>query len=439
MLVIGDEILSGRTKDRNIGYIAEYLGHIGVDLREARVVPDIEEEIVAALNALRARYDYVFTTGGIGPTHDDITADAVAKAFGVDDRRTSARARDDAASATSRDELTPARRRMARMPDGAELVENPVSKAPGFRHRQCHRHGRRAGVMQAMLDYVGQGARDRRADGGRVDRGRRDARRALRRGLGALAEAHAEVSIGSYPVVPRRDVPQPDRRAQPRRRTPPRRAAAVEAMLADSRRADAGDAALGKAVDGARAASRGAPPLAKEARPGAWDKAAMTDRSQKAFPVSWDQFHRDARALAWRLSAAGPFEALVAITRGGLVPAAIVSRELELRMIETVCIASYHDYNTQGGLQVLKTHRRAVSKSARRQILVDRRSGRHRQDRQVGARNAAQGPFRHRLRQAARPAAGRHLRHRVSQDTWIYFPWDMGLAFQPPIAKDAAG
>ena len=83
MLVIGDEILSGRTKDRNIGYIAEYLANIGVDLREARVVPDVEDEIVAALNALRARYDYVFTTGGIGPTHDDITADAVAKAFGV--------------------------------------------------------------------------------------------------------------------------------------------------------------------------------------------------------------------------------------------------------------------------------------------------------------------------------------------------------------------
>src|SRR5688500_17717045 len=83
ILVIGDEILSGRTKDKNIGYIAEYLTALGVDLREVRVVPDIEEEIVAAVNALRARYTYLFTTGGIGPTHDDITADAVAKAFGV--------------------------------------------------------------------------------------------------------------------------------------------------------------------------------------------------------------------------------------------------------------------------------------------------------------------------------------------------------------------
>src|ERR1700689_3195212 len=83
ILVIGDEILSGRTKDRNIGYIAEYVARLGVEVREVRVVPDDEGEIVAALNALRARWDYVFSTGGIGPTHDDITADAVAKAFGV--------------------------------------------------------------------------------------------------------------------------------------------------------------------------------------------------------------------------------------------------------------------------------------------------------------------------------------------------------------------
>ena len=83
LLIIGDEILTGRTKDKNIGYIAEYLTGIGIDLREVRVVPDVEDEIVAAVNALRARYSYVFTTGGIGPTHDDITADSVAKAFGV--------------------------------------------------------------------------------------------------------------------------------------------------------------------------------------------------------------------------------------------------------------------------------------------------------------------------------------------------------------------
>src|SRR5215211_3565172 len=83
ILVIGDEILSGRTKDKNIGYIAEYLTNIGIELREVRVVPDVEDEIVAAVNALRARYTYLFTTGGIGPTHDDITADCIAKALGV--------------------------------------------------------------------------------------------------------------------------------------------------------------------------------------------------------------------------------------------------------------------------------------------------------------------------------------------------------------------
>src|SRR5258708_37476377 len=132
VLVIGDEILSGRTKDRNVGYIAEYLTNIGIELREARVVPDLEEEIVAALNALRHRYAYVFTTGGIAPTHDDITADSVAKAFGVpidEDPR-------ELAMMMTRylpGDLTAARRRMARIPPRADLIENPISKAPGFR------------------------------------------------------------------------------------------------------------------------------------------------------------------------------------------------------------------------------------------------------------------------------------------------------------------
>src|SRR5947209_6555076 len=118
ILVIGDEILSGRTKDRNIGYIAEYLARVGLDVREARIVPDVEDDIVGALNALRGRYDYVLTTGGIGPTHDDITADSVAKAFGIpigEDRRALAIMLERYASA----ELTPARRRMARIPEGA--------------------------------------------------------------------------------------------------------------------------------------------------------------------------------------------------------------------------------------------------------------------------------------------------------------------------------
>jgi molybdenum cofactor synthesis domain-containing protein len=131
LLVIGDEILSGRTKDKNIGTIADHLTAIGIRLKEVRVVPDEEEEIVAAANALRARYDYVFTTGGIGPTHDDITADSVAKAFGVSidvDPRAVAMLLERIPEA----DLTPARLRMARIPAGADLVENSVSKAPGF-------------------------------------------------------------------------------------------------------------------------------------------------------------------------------------------------------------------------------------------------------------------------------------------------------------------
>lgn len=131
VLVIGDEILSGRTKDTNIGTIADHLTDIGIRLREVRVVADVEEEIIAAVNALRGRYDYVFTTGGIGPTHDDITADAVAKAFGaaIDvDPRAVAMLRERLSEA----DLTPARLRMARIPAGAELVDNPVSRAPGF-------------------------------------------------------------------------------------------------------------------------------------------------------------------------------------------------------------------------------------------------------------------------------------------------------------------
>ena len=131
ILVIGDEILSGRTKDKNIGYIADYLTAIGINLSEVRIVADIEDEIVAAVNALRERYDYLFTTGGIGPTHDDITADSVAKAMGVsidvDPRAVAIMEKRYAAG-----EFTPARKCMARIPDGAELIKNTVSGAPGF-------------------------------------------------------------------------------------------------------------------------------------------------------------------------------------------------------------------------------------------------------------------------------------------------------------------
>jgi molybdenum cofactor synthesis domain-containing protein len=134
LLVIGDEILSGRTKDKNIGHIADHLTAIGIQMKEVRIVPDVEQGIVDAVNALRAKYTYLFTTGGIGPTHDDITADAVAKAFGVgidvDERALTPMK---AYYAQRGVELTPARLRMARLPFGSELVENSVSIAPGFK------------------------------------------------------------------------------------------------------------------------------------------------------------------------------------------------------------------------------------------------------------------------------------------------------------------
>ena len=153
ILVIGDEILSGRTKDKNIGYIAEYLTNIGIDLKEARVVADDEADIVAALNALRDRYTYLFTTGGIGPTHDDITADSIAAAFGVAcDYHPDAYRLLEASYAPG--EFTEARKRMARMPRGADHIDNPVSLAPGFRIGNVHVMAGVPSIFQAMLDNV---------------------------------------------------------------------------------------------------------------------------------------------------------------------------------------------------------------------------------------------------------------------------------------------
>ena len=198
VLVIGDEILSGRTKDRNTGYIAEYLTNIGIELREARVVPDVEEDIVAALNALRVRYTYVFTTGGIGPTHDDITADAVAKAFGVpidEDSRALAMMME----RYQPGDLTAARRRMARIPAGADLIENPISKAPGFRLGNVIVMAGVPSIMQSMFDSVAKGLETgekiiaETIEAGGIPEGRYGS------ALAEIAAAHSGVSIGSYP------------------------------------------------------------------------------------------------------------------------------------------------------------------------------------------------------------------------------------------------
>ena len=155
LLVIGDEILSGRTKDKNIGTIADHLTSIGIRLQEVRVVADDEGEIIAAVNALRVRYTYLFTTGGIGPTHDDITADSIAKAFGVSiDIDPRARALMQAACDARGVELTPARLRMARLPAGSDLVENAISIAPGFMIGNTIVMAGIPDIMRVMLDAV---------------------------------------------------------------------------------------------------------------------------------------------------------------------------------------------------------------------------------------------------------------------------------------------
>ena len=199
ILVIGDEILYGRTKDKNIGFIAEYLTNIGIDLKEVRVVSDDEPEIIAALNALRARYSYVFTTGGIGPTHDDITADSVAKAFGVtidvDPRAVKIMQERFAARGV---EMNEARLRMARIPAGAELVENKQSGAPGFKIGNVIVMAGVPSIMQAMLDAAAPMLKTGVKMLSETIKG--DVREGdIGTELGEIAKAHPNVSIGSYP------------------------------------------------------------------------------------------------------------------------------------------------------------------------------------------------------------------------------------------------
>ena len=199
MIVIGDEILSGRTKDRNIGHLADMMTAVGIDLLEVRIVADDEPAIVAAVNELRVRQTYVFTTGGIGPTHDDITADAVARALGVrcdyDER---AYAMMEAFYAKRNMEFTAARKRMARMPEGAQHIDNPVSLAPGFRIENVFVMAGVPAIFQAMLDNVVPTLRTGtkllsetvhcpHGEGAIGDR------------LAAIQQAHPETIIGSYP------------------------------------------------------------------------------------------------------------------------------------------------------------------------------------------------------------------------------------------------
>ena len=198
ILVIGDEILSGRTKDKNIGFIAEYLTNIGIDLKEVRVVSDDEPDIIAALDALRKRYTYDFTTGGIGPTHDDITADAVAKAFGVKiDHHPEVVARFQERFGA---DLNEARLRMARIPDGADLIQSATILAPGFKIDNVIVMAGVPTIMQAMMDIVSPKLKS----GVRMlsDTVKANAREGDVGGpLRDIAKAHPDTIIGSYPFM----------------------------------------------------------------------------------------------------------------------------------------------------------------------------------------------------------------------------------------------
>ncbi len=199
LLLIGDELLSGRTQDQNFPVIAKFMEERGIDLNEVRVVSDVEEDIVAALNALRARYTYVLTTGGIGPTHDDITADAVAKAFGVEIIE-----HPDAVKSLHRlfadIGVTPneARMRMARVPAGADLLISEKIRAPGFHIGNVFVMAGVPHIMKLMLEVVGD-----MVEGGpimlscsiRIEKGEGD----LAVGLGEIQKRFDDVAIGSYP------------------------------------------------------------------------------------------------------------------------------------------------------------------------------------------------------------------------------------------------
>ena len=199
MLVIGDEILSGRTKDKNIGFVADYLTGLGIDLKEVRIVSDELDDIVEAVNALRARYTYVFTSGGIGPTHDDITADSVSAAFGVPcTHHPEAMAILTEHYAGSDLEFTEARMRMARTPEGASLIDNPVSKAPGFRIENVHVMAGVPKIMQAMMDAIAptlEGGAKMISKTVECPHGEGT----IGGPLGALQNTHSETMIGSYP------------------------------------------------------------------------------------------------------------------------------------------------------------------------------------------------------------------------------------------------
>ncbi|MGB1153642.1 MAG: competence/damage-inducible protein A [Paracoccaceae bacterium] len=199
MLVIGDEILSGRTREANMHYLAGELTKTGIDLKEVRIISDTAADIVAATRKLAQRYDHLFTSGGIGPTHDDITADCIAKAFDAAiDVRADAKALLAAHYQRQGLQLNAARLRMARIPDGAKLIDNPVSVAPGFTLGNIHVMAGVPAVFKAMVGSVLPqltGGAPLLSETLRIERGEGD----VAQPLGAVAELYPELSIGSYP------------------------------------------------------------------------------------------------------------------------------------------------------------------------------------------------------------------------------------------------
>ena len=197
LIIIGNEILSGRTQDANLGYLAKWLNEHGVRLIEARVIPDVEATIVATVNECRSKFDYVFTTGGIGPTHDDITSGSVAKAFGLPLVR-----REEAVELMRKfygdENLTEARLRMAYTPEGADFIENPISRAPGFRVENVFVLAGVPLIMQSMLESISHVIR-----GGDPVRSRavwaHTPESTVAKGIEDIQNRHEGVDIGSYP------------------------------------------------------------------------------------------------------------------------------------------------------------------------------------------------------------------------------------------------
>jgi molybdenum cofactor synthesis domain-containing protein len=201
MIIIGNEILSGRTQDKNLSWLAGRLNEVGIRMRHARVIPDVEEIIVATINEVRARYDYVFTSGGIGPTHDDITSACIAKAFGVPfGRNAEAERRLHAYYNSNNMELNEARLRMADIPEGATLIDNPVSTAPGFIMENVYVLAGVPRIMQAMMDGIIHSL-----NGGTsvlsetlsfwLPEG------TIAEGVSKIQDQFPEVEIGSYPMI----------------------------------------------------------------------------------------------------------------------------------------------------------------------------------------------------------------------------------------------